>query len=178
MQLFLRFAVLSICIELLFAICCTSEDRNSTEYQKQQDKLSRETSPVGKVKILVKMSELDIGEVSHWVKKGNLPEANRFLSQYVAVIRQANETLKSSNRNAQKNPAGFKDFEISLRRQLRKLLDLKPGYPFDQQQPVNEAIAAVESVKEEMLRAIFGSENTGHRKGDNRKPTEPKEEDP
>jgi hypothetical protein len=178
MQSFLRFAVLSICIELLFAICYRSEDRNSSEYQKQQERLSRETSPIGKVKILVKMSELDIGEVSHWIKKGNLPEADRFLNRYVSVIRQASEILKSSNRNAQKNPAGFKDFEISLRKQLRKLLDLKPSYPFDQQKPVNEAITAVESVKEEMLRAIFGSENTGHRKAENSKTTELKEEAP
>ncbi len=172
MQSFLRYAVLSLCVELFFTASCRGEDRTTDEFEKHQERLSRETSPLGRVKILIKMSDIAIGEVNHWVKKGNLLEADRFLKRYADVVKEAHKTLKSSNRNAQRNPAGFKDFEISLRRQLRKLADLKLSYSFDQQEAINEAITAAESAKDEMLRDLFGPENTGRRK--ERSPSEAK----
>jgi hypothetical protein len=178
MQSFLCYAVLSLCVELFFATSQRDENRTADEFEKHQERLSRETSPLGRVKILIKMSDLTIGEVNHWVKKGNLLEADRFLKRYVEVIKETHKTLKSSNRNAQRNPAGFKDFEISLRRQLRKLADLKLNYSFDQQEAINEAIAAAESAKEEMLREIFGSENAGPRKEHSPSAAKTKEESP
>jgi len=164
MQPFLRYAVCSICCGFLFAFSTVIADQAADEYQKQEEKLSRETSPIGKVKVLIKMSDLDIGKIGHWVKKGNLVEADRFLNRYREVIKQISEILKASNRNAQKNPAGFKEFEIALRRQLRKLADLKPSYSFDQQEAISQAIATAESAKEEMFQAIFGPENAGRRR--------------
>ena len=113
---------------------------------------------------MIKMSDLDMNQAGHWVKKGNLLEADRFLNRYREVIKQTSRVLKGSNRNAQKNPTGFKDFEIALRRQLRKLADLKPNYPFDQQEAINQAIATAESAKEQMFQAIFGPENAGRGK--------------
>jgi len=126
--------------------------------------------------VLVKMSDLDTNEASHWVKKGNLLEADRFLNRYTEVIKQTSQVLKGSNRNAQKNPVGFKDFEIALRRQLRKLVDLKPRYPFDQQEAIDQAITTAESAKEQMIQAIFGPENAG--RGKDRRTEKSKEETP
>src|SRR2546426_4639266 len=85
--------------------------------------------------------------------------------RYNDVIRQADEVLKSSHRNAQKNPAGFKEFEIALRKQLRKLADLKLSYPVDQQEKISQAITSAELAKEAMFQAIFGTENIRHGKG-------------
>ena len=164
MRLFLHQAVLPICFGLLFAVCCEGDDRGSAEYQKQVAKLSRETNPIARVKVLIKMSHLDINEVDHLVKKGDFREADRFLKRYAEDIKQAAQTLKDSKRNAQKNPAGFKDFEIALRKQLRRLEDLKLNYSFDQQEAINQALTVAESAKEQMFQAIFGAENAGGRK--------------
>jgi hypothetical protein len=160
------------CPHLLISASYPGEDKPGREYQKQLEKLQRETSPVGKAKIWIKMSEIDLEEAAHWIKEGELDEANKFLTRYIGVIRQADETLKNSQRNAQKNPAGFKDFEISLRKQLRKLADLKLSYPFDQREKIEQAIACAESAQEDMLQAIFGPENTRRRKVGNEKVVE------
>jgi hypothetical protein len=162
-----RHAVLLVCLGLHCAVGYGGQDQTSDEYQKQQDKLSRETGPIGKVKVLIKMSDLDLNNASHRVKKGNLLEADRFLKRYTEVIKQINQTLKGSSRNAQKDPSGFKDFEIALRRQLRKLADLKLNYSFDQQEAINQAITMAESAKEQMFQAIFGPENAARRKDRN-----------
>ena len=118
-----------VAVLFLISSVCLSEDKPTGEYERQQEKLSHEGSPVGKVKILIKMSEISLKEVVDFVKKRDLVEADKSLIRYNDVIRQADEVLKSSHRNAQKNPAGFKEFEISLRKQLRKLADLKLSYP-------------------------------------------------
>jgi hypothetical protein len=176
MQSFPRHALLLVAVGSLFAAGYHGQDRSSDEYQKQQDKLSRETSLVGKVKVLIKISELDLNEASHRVKKGDLLEGDRFLKRYTEVITQTSKILKDSNRNAQKNPAGFKDFEMALRKQLRKLADLKLSYSFDQQETINQAITTAESAKEQMFQAIFGPENAGRRKDLNHQTEKGKQE--
>jgi len=160
------------CTHLLTTFSYPGENKPEREYQKQLEKLQRETSPVAKAKIWIKMSEIDLDEAAQRIKDGELDDANKFLTRYIDVIRQANETLKNSQRNAQKNPAGFKEFEISLRKQLRKLADLKLSYPFEQRQKIEEAIAGAESAQGDMLQAIFGPENTRRRKVENEREVE------
>ena len=157
------------CTHLLITVSYPSENKPEREYQKQLEKLQRETSPVAKAKIWIKMSEIDLEEAAQRIKEGELDDANKYLTRYIDVIRQANETLKNSQRNAQKNPAGFKEFEISLRKQLRKLADLKLSYPFDQREKIDQAIAGAESAQGDMLQAIFGPENTRRRKVEDEK---------
>ena len=159
-----------VCAFLFVSSVCLSEDKPTGEYERQQEKLSHEGSPVGKVKILIKMSEISLKEVVDFVKKGDLVEADKSLIRYNDVIRQADEVLKSSHRNAQKNPAGFKEVEISVRKQLRKLADLKLSYPVDQQEKISQAIASAELAKEDMFQAIFGPENIRRGKGRSENP--------
>lgn len=129
------------------------------DYQKYQEKLKQQTNPVGKTKVLIKMSEIDLKEALAQVQSGNLDEADKFLIRYTGVIRQATQILKDSNRNAQKNPAGFRDFEISLHLQLRRLNDLKEYYAYDQQKIVEKAAEVAQKAQQDMLLAIFGPEN-------------------
>jgi hypothetical protein len=103
----------------------------------------------------------------------NLEEADKVLTRYIGVVRQASEVLKLSNRNAQKNPTGFKDFEIALSQQLRKLNDLKEYYPYDRQQTIEQAIEAARGAHQEMINAIFGLDNS--RRPEEKKRDRPKE---
>jgi len=155
-----------ICICLFVSTVYLSEDKPTKEYERQREKLLHESSPVAKVKILIKMAEINLEEAGDSVRKGNLGEADKFLIRYSEVIHKADELLKSSHRNAQKNPAGFKDFEISLRKQLRKLADWRLSYPVDEQQKISEAITSAEAAKEDMFQAIFGPENIRRGKSD------------
>jgi hypothetical protein len=143
----------------ILATPCWALDDFQTEYQKQLDKLKQASNPVAKVKTLIKMSRIDLKAAASQVKKGDLSTADTFLERYVGTILQAQEVLKSSGRNAQKNPAGFRELEISLNDQLRRMKDIRDGYPFDQQEKIEKAVQTGKAVQEEMLRAIFGPEN-------------------
>ncbi len=157
---------------LLAAIQCAASDLQA-DYQKFQEKFNRETSPVGKTKALIKMSEIDLKGALSEAKARNLEEADKYLTRYIGVVRQASEVLKLSNRNAQKNPTGFKDFEIALSQQLRKLNDLKEYYPYDHQQTIEQAIEVARGAHQEMINAIFGLENS--RRSEEKKRDQPKE---
>jgi hypothetical protein len=137
----------------------SDDEKLKKELLRQQEKLNRETSPVGKAKVLVKISDLHLQSAAHAVKT-DFREADNFLVQYTESVNQALGVLKSSGRNAQKNPAGFKQFEISLRKQLRLLDDLKSQYPYDRVGTIDRAIQVAKSAQEEMFEEIFGVENT------------------
>ena len=86
------------------------------------------------------------------------------MSRYQEIIHQTQEVLQSTGRNAQKNPAGFKEFEIALRRQLRALEGLQSAYSYEQALKLNETIEHAKSAQENMLEQIFGEGNFGKRK--------------
>ena len=164
LQVFLSFS--------LAAMQCAASDLKA-DYLKLQEKVNRESNPVGKTKALIKMSEIDLREARSEALAKNIAEADKYLTRYAGVVRQASEVLKLSNRNAQKNPAGFKDFEIALSLQLRKLNDLKEYYSYDQQQTIEKAIEVAREAHQEMINAIFGPESS--RKPEERKRDQPKE---
>jgi hypothetical protein len=144
---------------LLFA-----EDSLKQDLIQQQQRLHRETTVVGKVKALIKISDIHLRSASQNVKKSDLAAADRDLELYKESVEKTLEALKASRRNAQKNPAGFKEFEISLRRQLRILDDLRSHYSFDQVQTIDAVMTSAKAAQDAMLADIFGPENTGRRR--------------
>jgi hypothetical protein len=166
----------------IFALTWTAqivfgEDSLKKDLVQQQEKLNRETSTVGKVRALIKISDIHLSSASQDVKKSSLAAADRNLELYKESVEKALKTLLSSRRNAQKNPAGFKEFEISLRKQLRLLDDLRSHYSFDQVQTIDATIAAAKAAQDAMFAEIFGPENTGQRreKDPSHHPSQPKE---
>jgi len=153
------------------------EDSPKKDLVQQQEKLNQENSAVGKVKALIKISDIHLRSASQDVKKSSLAAADRNLDLYKESVEKALKTLQSSRRNAQKNPAGFKEFEISLRKQLRVLDDLRSHYSFDQVQTIDATIAAAKAAQDAMFAEIFGPENTGRRKekDSSHNPSQPKE---
>lgn len=140
------------------------DDAHKAELRKQQERLQRETGAVGKVKAFIKISEVHLRAAARAVKRGGFAEADQFLNQYMESVENGLKTIKSSGRNAQKNPAGFKEFEISLRKQLRALDDLKSQYSIEEVATADQAVRAARSAQEAMLAEIFGAENTSRRK--------------
>ena len=135
------------------------------QYQGQQAKLKRQGNTVKKVKILIKMSAMDLEIVSRRVRRGLYSDADRILERYAGAVGRAEQVLKDSKRDPQRKPGGFKHLEISLRKQLRQLADLRDRYPFDRQQVIDGAIACAEAVKQRMIAALFGPDNTGRSNG-------------
>ena len=158
---------LPVCLVILsLAIPVLARDAKlERRYQGQQGKLRRQGNSVKKVKILIRMSAIDLEIVSRRVRRGLFSEADRILERYAGAVGRAERVLKDSKRDPQRKPGGFKHLEISLRKQLRQLTDLRDLYPFDRQQVIDRTIACAETVKQRMIAALFGPVHTGRSNG-------------
>lgn len=152
--------ILSLAIPVL-----ARDNKLERQYQGQLGKLRRQGNTVKKVKILIRMSAIDLEIVSRRVRRGLYSEADRILERYAGTVGRADQVLKDSKRDPQRKPGGFKHLEISLRKQLRQLADLRDRYPFDRQQVIDRTIACAEAVKQGMIAALFGPDNTGRSNG-------------
>jgi len=141
-----------------------AKEYSDRDYLKLEQKLKTTTDPIHKVKILIKLSDFQLRDAALKAKKTDFTEADQYLSHYLETILQTQNILKSSGRNAKKNPAGFKEFEIALKRQVRALEDLRSVYPYEQADKVNGTIQDVKAAQENMLLQIFGEGNIGSRK--------------
>lgn len=161
------FRSLPLCLVILsLAIPVLAQDTKlERQYQGQQAKLRRQGNTVKKVRILIRMSAIDLEIVSRRVRRGLYSDADRILERYAGAVGRAEQVLKDSKRDPQRKPGGFKHLEISLRKQLRQLADLRDRYPFDRQQGIDGAIACAEAVKQRMIAALFGPDNTGRSNG-------------
>ena len=149
-----------IAAALLITPLSAEDSKLERQYRHQQGKLKRQGRVVKRVKIFIKLSNIDLKLVSRQVKTGRYAEADRLLMKYVENIRQAEQVLKDSKRNPQRKSGGFKHLEISLRKQRRQLADIRDLYPFDRQQAIARAIDCAEAVKQRMIAALFGADNT------------------
>ena len=158
-----------LCFCFLALVCLSGalfagEETHDQKYQQLEAKLKITADPIAKAKVLIKISDFHLRTAVNFAQKGDFPQADQNLSRYRDAIRQTREILKSSGRNAQKKPAGFKDFELALRKQLRTLDDLSGLYAYEQAKLVNETIEDAKSAQEYMLLQIFGEENFRARK--------------
>jgi hypothetical protein len=134
-------------------------DKRLLDLQREQDKLKRTTDAVDHAKADIKISEILLSLAGDAVRQGDMEMIEKRLSEYTGAIQDAHETLVKTGRDARKKPHGFKDLEISLRRQINQLKDLEPALEFDQREPVEKARNEATRIRDDLLKALFGSQN-------------------
>jgi hypothetical protein len=122
---------------------------------KLRQQLARESDADDRAKITVKIGRELLKQISHAYDKGTPEEAERLLGEYREAIRDAHEDLKESGRDARRKPKGFKDLEIHLRKSTRKLEDLGHALSFDQRTVLDEAIAEMNAIRQELLENLM-----------------------
>jgi hypothetical protein len=146
------------------AILWQQHDRRIESLEREKDKLRRISDAVDRTKTEIKISEILLTLVADAVKSGDLETMEQRLDQYAAAIQDAHETMVKTGRDAHKNPKGFKELEIALRRQVRQLDDIGVALNFDEREPVTKAKEKASDIRDDLLKALFGSQNVAPRK--------------
>ncbi|MBI4474523.1 MAG: hypothetical protein HY646_17770 [Acidobacteria bacterium] len=136
-----------------------SPDKRLLALEKEKEKLRRQTDPVDRTKTNIKISEILITLVTDAVKANDLEVVELRLDEYVDTIQEAHQTMVKTGRDAHRRPKGFKDLEISLRRQVRQLEDLGGTLAFDDREPVEKAKAQAIEIRDDLIRLLFGGIN-------------------
>jgi|SRR5688572_23989734 len=122
---------------------------------KEREKLERETDPVDRAKIGIKISELLLASVSDAVREEDFVAMTAHLDEYAAVIENAHETMMNSGRDAQKKSAGFKELEIALRKHVLRFDDIARALSLVHRTPVEHVKGLASDLRDGLLRALF-----------------------
>lgn len=139
------------------------------DLEKLRQKLAREGDPADRAKITVEIGEELLKQAAKTYKEGAYTDGDLLLEDYRQAIRAAYQDLVESGRDARRKPKGFKHLEIHLRKSRRRLEDMARALPFDNRAPVEETLAAMESLREELLAALM-STNRGPYQGKEKQP--------
>lgn len=132
--------------------------RGAEKEAELEARLKRESDPVRKAKIQIRLSRFKLYQAAAAFDKGNTEEADKLLTAYLERVKGAWSTLKSSGRQAHKKPAGFKELDIALREDARYLDDVKHRVSYMVRAPVEKAAQEVEDLRNEVLKALFPTE--------------------
>jgi len=132
-----------------------TDEVRAKELQKEREKLQKETDPVDRAKIGVKISDLLVEDVGDAVRQGDFDELATQLSAYAQTIENAHKELVDSGRDAVKKPGGFKELEIALRQHVRKFEDLSRMLNLQRRVPLEKTKDLAVSIRDKVLKALF-----------------------
>lgn len=147
---------LSLLLAALVFLPLAGEEKTLEELR---HRLSRENDADDRAKITVQIGEALLEQVAKAFKDGAIADGEEFLHEYVDAIRQAHEDLLKSGRDARRNPKGFKDLEIHLRRSHRELDELGRLLTFDEREPLQKAREEIEGIRKQILQNLMRRDN-------------------
>src|SRR5262245_55537478 len=101
-----------------------SQSKNLESLRKERTNLERTWGPVDRTTRSVKVSDILILLINDAHKAGDDSLVYQYLSEYSKTIKDAEDTMMKTGKDAHKHPSGFKELEIGLRKQQRRLSDI------------------------------------------------------
>jgi hypothetical protein len=132
-----------------------TDEIRAKELQKERAKLQKETDPIDRAKIGVKISDILVEDVGDAVRQGNLTEMEMQLTAYAETIETAHRALVDSGRDAVKKPGGFKELEIALRQHIRRFDELSRMLNLQNRVPVEKTKGLATGIRDKLLKALF-----------------------
>jgi len=117
--------------------------------------LAKESKPANKAKIEIRLGGLKLDQASAAYDKDQVDAGAKLLDSYLSWMKQAWDLLHQSGRDAGRRPQGFKDLDIALRENMRKLADLKIHTPFADRGPIEHISTETDALHTQVLSALF-----------------------
>lgn len=147
---FLLFLPLSLLVQ-----GATASAKPRDDGPKLLSKLERESNPVKKAKIEVRLARLRLEEAFDAYSNGHFDEFWKLLGVYEDFMNKAWADLQASGRIAYKKSDGFKQLDIGLRESQRDVEDFETRITFDERQEVQKIQARMEKLHNQVLKALF-----------------------
>jgi hypothetical protein len=116
-----------------------------------------ETNTVRKAKLLAKLGPLETDEAARKMNANEDEKAFAGLERYRDEVRQTADALAATQVNASRHPSGFKELQIGLRESLRRLGDLVPVVPSDEQPRLEGLRSDLATIQNSLIEALFPS---------------------
>ncbi len=120
-----------------------------------RQQLQQTTDAVERAKLTAKLGNELLKQMAVEYKAKEYETGDQVLQEYLTSIRSAYRGLQASGRNARRKPAGFKELEIHLRKSGRVIEDLSKQVPYDQREPLRQAVDEVATIRSGLLEALM-----------------------
>jgi hypothetical protein len=119
------------------------------------DQYHHENDPVRKARLLVKLSEDEVDLAKKQLQGGNDVASLETLENYRGQVEQTVAGLKATGVDAERKPGGFKELQISLRENIRRVDDLIFTLPADKRPFFREVRTALANMQNDLIDALF-----------------------
>lgn len=119
--------------------------------------LNRESNPVKKAKLEVRLARVRLAEAIDAYANGRYDDFWKLLGVYEEFMKKAWADLQASGRIAARKPDGFKQLDIGLRESRRDLENFETRVTFDERQEVQKIRARTDEIHNQVLKALFPS---------------------
>lgn len=140
---------------VLLLIPLPGEARRKDTAADLEARIDRESNPVKKAKLMVRLGRLDARQAEEAYDARQFPQGEKLLTQSTAMMQNAWTLLKNSGRNPARKPDGFMQLEISLREESRSLGQLRRRVFYLYRGPVDAALRALNEMHSQVLVGLF-----------------------
>ncbi|MGB7624093.1 MAG: hypothetical protein WBN92_17235 [Terriglobia bacterium] len=103
------------------------------------------------------------------LRANQFTDVQKGLRQYQGLLESTESNTKEYLQVHRKTPHQFKDFEIKLRKQLRKLQDLRPEFPIPLRESLDAVIEHANKVRKQFMGNLFDEPSRLQPKNDAKK---------
>ena len=154
-----KLIALMFCVQVCQAGCAMRSGGGSSANRGERlaierGKLSETTDPVARTKSYIVISDLLLSFAADAAREQAHDDFRNLLNEYGRTIRTARETIVNSERRPDRRHQGYTDLEVALRRHVRTLQKLRTKLSAADQEPIDQAIQAASSIREEMSNVL------------------------
>jgi len=141
-----------------------SQSKNLESLRKERVSFEKTSDAVDRTKISVKISDILILLITDAARSGNTSLVDQYLNDYCKTIKDAEDTMIKTKKDAHKHPAGFKELEIGLRKQQRRLSDIGKLLDYDQRSALEKAQKLASDIDDRLVREMLVKDPNASRK--------------
>ena len=150
-----RFKIVTTVLLFTFSGYATAQSKTAAALKKERSNLEKTSSPVQHTRIAIKVADLLITLTTEDAHAGNDRAVEENMNEYARTIEDARSTMIKTGADAHKHPAGFKDLEIAMRKQQRRLADIGKLVDFDKRSPIEKALKLASDISDKILRLML-----------------------
>ena len=118
-------------------------------------RFQKETDPVRKARQVGLLADSEFRDMHEKIDAGDLAAAAEIAGQVRDEATASKKALDAKSRDAEAHPEGYKQLEISVRESIRRLDDIMVSLSKDEQEPLAEVRAGLETLDREMIHELF-----------------------
>jgi len=154
------FLVITLSIPLVLSGCAArlgrlNDNQRAERLAIERGRLTELKDPIQRTKSYIIISTLLLDFITGAAHDHQADVMRPLLDQYTMAIRSARDTIVNSDRDPTRNPAGYKDLELALRQQTRRLDDVGRTLTLDERAELEVARSVATMIRTELIRLIF-----------------------